>query len=242
MEEAVEICKLRLFLKLAAQVEPDASKENLGIEPLPDIDFNIRAGNTLVGYATNEEVKRCMQEFGGGQMRLGVEDELKSYARFCERVEDLDRQFKLFREMQTERGMDAKKFIKAKETLRDRLKIVEDELNRYLASDYGVNVTDKGAFARWLKSHQPFHWFIEFYGTISSGGFDVIIGNPPYLEYSKVTDYSVRNYSTDRCANLYAYTVERSSVLCSSKGRIGMIIPISVACSGAMESLARLPV
>ena len=52
MEEAVEICKLRLFLKLAAQVEPDAAKDNLGIEPLPDIDFNIRAGNTLVGYAT----------------------------------------------------------------------------------------------------------------------------------------------------------------------------------------------
>ncbi|MGB7621908.1 MAG: DNA methyltransferase, partial [Terriglobia bacterium] len=45
MEEAVEICKLRLFLKLAAQVEPDVTKENLGIEPLPDIDFNIRAGN-----------------------------------------------------------------------------------------------------------------------------------------------------------------------------------------------------
>ena len=40
MEEAVEICKLRLFLKLVAQVEsPDR------IEPLPDIDFNIRAGN-----------------------------------------------------------------------------------------------------------------------------------------------------------------------------------------------------
>ncbi len=133
--------------------------------------------------------------------------------------------------------MDANKFIKAKETLRERLKIVEDELNRYLASDYGVNVTDKAAFTRWLKSHQPFHWFIEFYGTINSGGFDVIIGNPPYLEYSKVKDYSVRNYSTDRCANLYAYTVERSSALCSSKGRTGMIIPISVACSSAMESL-----
>ena len=48
MEEAVEICKLRLFLKLAAQVDPDQKHENLGIEPLPDIDFNIRAGNTLV--------------------------------------------------------------------------------------------------------------------------------------------------------------------------------------------------
>ncbi len=44
MEEAVEICKLRLFLKLVAQVE---TVDQIG--PLPDIDFNIRAGNTLVG-------------------------------------------------------------------------------------------------------------------------------------------------------------------------------------------------
>jgi len=60
MEEAVEICKLRLFLKLAAQVEPDDTKNNFGIEPLPDIDFNIRAGNTLVGFATYEEVKKAL--------------------------------------------------------------------------------------------------------------------------------------------------------------------------------------
>ena len=59
MEEAVEICKLRLFLKLAAQVDPDDSHHNLGIEPLPDIDFNIRVGNTLVGYASYDEVRRA---------------------------------------------------------------------------------------------------------------------------------------------------------------------------------------
>src|SRR5439155_21975307 len=51
MEEATEICKLRLFLKLVAQV--DAHEK---IEPLPDIDFNIRAGNTLGGYATYDDV------------------------------------------------------------------------------------------------------------------------------------------------------------------------------------------
>ena len=51
MEEAVEICKLRLFLKLVAQLESYDQ-----IEPLPDIDFNIRVGNTLVGFASLEEV------------------------------------------------------------------------------------------------------------------------------------------------------------------------------------------
>nr|MBA3416970.1 SAM-dependent methyltransferase [Chloroflexia bacterium] len=55
MEEAVEICKLRLFLKQVAQVEDAAD-----IEPLPDIDFNIRAGNTLVGFATLDQVKAAI--------------------------------------------------------------------------------------------------------------------------------------------------------------------------------------
>ena len=48
MEEAVEICKLRLFLKLVAQLETYDQ-----VEPLPDIDFNIRAGNTLVGFTSS---------------------------------------------------------------------------------------------------------------------------------------------------------------------------------------------
>ena len=56
MNEAVEIAKLRLFLKLVATVDADYSKENLGLEPLPDVDFNIRAGNTLVGYATKKQI------------------------------------------------------------------------------------------------------------------------------------------------------------------------------------------
>ena len=237
MEEAVEICKLRLFLKLAAQVEPDAAKDNFGIEPLPDIDFNIRAGNTLVGYATADEVRRAFKESPGGQTKLLLGDSPEAYQRFEEQVELADRAFSQFREMQTEHGMDAKEFVDAKQTLRERLKTLDEELNRYLAGEYGVKVRDKTAYAKWVKSHQPFHWFVEFYGIVTNGGFDVIIGNPPYLEYSKVTDYKIRNYSTEDCSNLYAFTVERSFALSSAKGRSGMIIPISVACSGATQPL-----
>jgi len=58
MAEAVEICKLRLFLKLVSQV--DAGRE---LEPLPDIDFNIRAGNTLVGYATEVQLSQNRNPF-----------------------------------------------------------------------------------------------------------------------------------------------------------------------------------
>jgi len=184
MEEAVEICKLRLFLKLAAQVEPDATKDNLGIEPLPDIDFNIRAGNTLVGYATTDEVRRCMKELGGGQMKLMDEGDLGSFARFNTRCADVEQAFAKFRQLQTEG--DGSVPAADKQELQKRLKALEDELNRHLAGEYGVKVSDKAAYAQWVKSHQPFHWFIQFYGILHGGGFDVIIGNPPWKEYSAV--------------------------------------------------------
>jgi hypothetical protein len=93
MEEAVEICKLRLFLKLAALVESDETKDNYGIEPLPDIDFNIRAGNTLVGYATYEEVKRAITsglDFDNAMEKIAV------------KAADLQQTFDKFRQLQTE--------------------------------------------------------------------------------------------------------------------------------------------
>jgi hypothetical protein len=142
MEEAVEICKLRLFLKLAAQLEPGQE-----IEPLPDIDFNIRAGNTLVGYATREEVRRCMTQFGDGQMRLGVEDELQSYGRFEEAAKNVNRQFQLFQKMQDDYGMNPGEFRKAKQELSERLQTLRDQLDCFLAADYDKrNMAGETAF------------------------------------------------------------------------------------------------
>jgi hypothetical protein len=247
MEEAVEICKLRLFLKLVAQVEPDPARENLGIEPLPDIDFNIRAGNTLVGYATADEVRKVFKEESDGQSRLQFSEVLSGYQKFEEQVEETDRAFKLFRVMQTDREMDAKDFANAKQALRDRLKAMDDELNRHLAGEYGVNVPSPSgrgaegegdAYDNWLKSHQPFHWFVEFYGIMQSGGFDVIIGNPPYVEYTKVRNiYSLKNYETLDCSNLYAFISDRSLSLLNKRGSFGFIVPISIICTQRMRPI-----
>ena len=71
MEEAVEICKLRLFLKLVAQLESYDQ-----IEPLPDIDFNVRAGNTLVGFTSLDAVRQAMTIMPNGQHRAMFEQDL----------------------------------------------------------------------------------------------------------------------------------------------------------------------
>lgn len=216
MEEAVEICKLRLFLKLAAQVEPDSSRDNLGIEPLPDIDFNIRAGNTLVGYATYEEVKRAVTS------TLDFDNAMVEIAK---KAADLQQTFDTFRQLQTEGDGSVPHADKVE--LQSRLKALEEELNRHLANEYGVNVSDKVAYARWLKSHQPFHWFIQFYSIIKAGGFDVIIGNPPYVEISKLDEYRITNCTTLDSGNLYSLCVERSGGLLCTAGYMGVIVPLS---------------
>jgi hypothetical protein len=239
MEEAVEICKLRLFLKLAAQVEPDFTKDNLGIEPLPDIDFNIRAGNTLVGYANADEVRRCMTQLGGGQLKLMDEEELSSFARFNTRCADVEDAFSKFRQLQTEGDGSVPHADKLE--LQKRLKALEDELNRHLAGEYGVKVSDKAAYAKWLKSHQPFHWFIQFYGILQNGGFDVIIGNPPYVSAAKARKaYTVKNLATADCSDIYAWVLERSANLLREHGRSGMIVPLSLGFSSDFDSCRRL--
>jgi hypothetical protein len=184
MAEAVEIAKLRLFLKLVAQV---ARVED--IEPLPDIDFNIRAGNTLVGFTSKEEVRRALQVTQGGQGRMVFGEDQAALAAIEEKAADIDRLFAQFRAMQTGgelRQFDSSDFVQTKAALSSRLHALEAELNRLLARQYGVPDKDEKAFAKWRQSHQPFHWFTEFYGILQGGGFDVIIGNPPYVVYRKV--------------------------------------------------------
>ena len=123
MDEAIEICKLRLFLKMVAQLE-DAKR----IEPLPDIDFNIQAGNTLVGYATYDEVKEAVT----GQLDFD-----NTMAHIREKAEDVDQLFSLFRQQQTELGGTVTPA--EKQALQDKLTVLENELNGYLAGEYGIN-------------------------------------------------------------------------------------------------------
>ncbi len=240
MEEAIEICKLRLFLKLVAQIERIGD-----IEPLPDIDFNIRAGNTLVGFTTIEEVKQAAENESSGQGKLLFGETEKMINRIEEEASLADSAFQMFRRMQTEQGMSPNDFADAKENLRTRLRKLTDELDRHLASEYGIsegNITNSkkfdAAFAHWRKSHQPFHWFAEFYGILKAGGFDVIIGNPPYVETINI-DYTVRGFQTTTCGDLYALCMERSGCLLTHGGRLGMIVPVSSVSTDGFSELRR---
>jgi hypothetical protein len=234
MEEAVEICKLRLFLKLVAQV--DRVKD---LEPLPDIDFNIRPGNTLVGFISVDEIRRAAESNASGQGQLVFGETEKAIRRIEEEAEIVERAFQKFHDMQTDYGMDARDFATAKQELRSRLKKLADELDRYLAGVYGIDPSKTTAYAQWRKSHQPFHWFAEFYGIRSRGSFNVIIGNPPYLELREV-DYTLRGFKCFESGAIHAMCIERSVQLLHQKGCASMIVPLSVVSTQRMHVVQEL--
>jgi hypothetical protein len=229
MEEATEICKLRLFLKLVAQIERLDQ-----LEPLPDIDFNIRAGNSLVGYASYDDVKRAVTS------KLDFENAMEHIE---EKAQEIDRLFALFRQMQSDQKVESKDFTEAKQELLRRLKILEDELNHYLAGEYGVKPNDRSSYEKWLVSHKPFHWFIEFYGILKDGGFDSVIGNPPYVVFpsDKVGyRFKQRYYRTEDSRNLYALFYERSIQLAAKCSPVGLIVQLTSMSSERVRSLQDL--
>ncbi|MCL5109005.1 MAG: hypothetical protein M1401_09115 [Chloroflexi bacterium] len=224
MEEAVEICKLRLFLKLVAQVE-SADR----IEPLPDIDFNIRAGNTLVGFATYEDVKRALTS------KMDFDNALPAIEEKARAVEAL---VAIFREQQLTLGGRIAPADKA--ALRHKLGEMAEELNRYLAREYGVESENSTGYADWLASHRPFHWFVEFHGIMAGGGFGAVIGNPPYVELPDV-GYSFMTSQLDLqgTGNLYALCLERASHVLRHRGLAGLIVPISAISTPRMLPLMK---
>lgn len=228
MKEAVEIAKLRLFLKLVGAVEVDYRKPNLGLEPLPDIDFNIRSGNTLVGFATEAELKHGLDYTFDGPVAKPIIEE---------KCDVVSRAFSRYKEIQLKYCDDFVQFKKAKDELGKRLKELNLELNKLLhLQATSIKYED------WFESHRPFHWFAEYYEIIQSRkGFDIIIGNPPYVEYSKIRDeYKVKNFSTEKCGNLYPFVIERNTRILKSEGYLGQIIPLSAFCTQRMDPFVNL--
>lgn len=90
-----------------------------------------------------------------------------------------------------------------------------------------------------LFDNNSFSWNRTFKSVINNGGFDCLIGNPPYVETSK-SQYSINDfveYKTMDCGNLYAYVLEKSIKLLKPNCYMGMIVPISITSTPRMEPL-----
>ena len=94
--------------------------------------------------------------------------------------------------------------------------------------DVGLTPTVKTDYERW----RPLHWILEAPQVMENGGFDAVIGNPPFLVSKKVSGAvgpNVREWfaniigrTSGKC-DLIAYFFRRASELVRPQGTIGLI-------------------
>jgi Eco57I restriction-modification methylase len=211
-EGAVEICKLRLYLMMVSEID------GKNVEPLPNIDYNIVVGNSIVGF-----IDEPVDEQHLIQDNKRVKDILTE-------IDSLRKDFK--RETDPTIAKNLKRIIDQKI---DKYKKV---LNQKLAADYikyGLGLSENE-----IANSDPIHWRLIFSHIFYEGNsFDIIIGNPPYVESKKVC-YPIDSFCTKKCGNIYAYFFENSFKLLERGGYIGFILPISSISTDRMIPLQEL--
>jgi len=94
-------------------------------------------------------------------------------------------------------------------------------------------------------SDKAFKWEEEFPEIMKEGGFDIIIGNPPYVDIKqlepKLVKYFFRQYSTiENRMNLYSTFIEKAFYLLKQDGYFSFIIPNSILYNESYRKIRKL--
>jgi len=176
MGEATESCRLRLYLSLVATVR---SKEEL--EPLPNLDFNILKGNSLIGLLHAEADHKGQAGILGGNYK----DTLEEYGRE--------------KRIYAQAEGTAKELLSHRCSIESKRKSSYENLNQYLLNKFltlGINYqratwdekkgklgksTNEALTIDHINEIEPFHWGFDFGAILNDrGGFDIILTNPPW--------------------------------------------------------------
>jgi len=88
---------------------------------------------------------------------------------------------------------------------------------------------DENKLISWLKEQNPLHWSFQFSESFARGGFDVLIGNPPYFKIKKGSQYRYTREFSEAMAgkgiNAAALFVMRASKLLRRNGRLALVLP-----------------
>ena len=265
-EIAVEITKLRLWLSIISEATTRDIESGEHIETLPNIDFNIVAGNSLVGQL-NEKLYLSLSAIDSGF--IGT-DELEYINTLPEsskaelqrlfgsnKTEDFSMAYMmLLSEYRTESGEKALAMhgiiMKIRDLLYNALNLA---FYSYLTSFNSTSKTKNDLLWKAVTSRRPIHWNIDYVNILGNGGFDVIIGNPPYIEDQNYDESDlaiikkskvIKDRSTPLiyrsmdCGNTHAYFIERSLNLLNEDGRFGFIVPVSLVSTDRMSPVRRV--
>ena len=162
---AVQISKLRFFISLVVDQKPtNDAVHNFGIRPLPNLESKFVAANTLIPVDYDASL------FESTDTIISLKEQLK----------DLNHQIFL-----AKRNID-------KQRLKDKIKSTRKALAKAIEDTGFVNPGAAQQLADWdmfeQNNHATFFDAEWMFGV--KGGFDIVIGNPPYVNVKRGIDAS----------------------------------------------------
>jgi adenine-specific DNA-methyltransferase len=154
---AAEISKLRSFLSLIIDENIDDKADNRGIEPLPNLEFKFVTANTLIGL--DEGKKEGMMAFDFGE------------------TTDLQNQLRQLRNTYLQASPQEK------EKLKQQFEKLQTQIYKNELKAGGQNKRAQQLAAWKPFSNESSSWFNPDW-MFGVEKFDVVIGNPPYVEVS----------------------------------------------------------
>ncbi|EET13994.1 MULTISPECIES: Eco57I restriction-modification methylase domain-containing protein [Bacteroidaceae] len=207
---AAQITKLRFFISLIVDCERDASKPNFGIPTLPNLETKFVAANSLIAKKKQDRQRNLFEN-------PEIEPTKEELAK-----------------VRHEHFMA--KSASAKRRLREKDQELREKLAKLLADDNNFAPEDAIQLAAWNPYDQNAvsKFFDPEWMFGVTDGFDIVIGNPPYLRIQELrkfnndlADYLSDNYkSAVGSFDLYVTFVERGLQLVKPKGVMYYIMPV----------------
>lgn len=275
-ENSCEITKLRLWIELLKnsyylQKDDEGFDENLNdeihqMQTLPNIDINIKCGNSLISYF---EINRSLTHYPNIKERMQkYKSVIKDYKEgFFDDKMRIEKEIKALKEnfrtfcFKDKFNKEIKAFTAKCEAYSKKygnfLAKDDENLSLYIAQSFSFFDFDENK-ARLefsalkkeyesifnLESKKPFEWRFEFPEVLNENGefmgFDLVVGNPPYIDYRKIDEQTkgvlAKNsaiYKDNKEGSIYVYFIERSKEILSKNGSMIFINPISYICQEA---------
>ena len=230
---AVNICRLRLWIELLKNAYYTKESDYTELETLPNIDINIKVGNSLLHrFDLGQDISEILRKNGItiSAYRKAVSDYKDAHSKEEKRVlEDYLRQIK--GNLRTQIGLNDPKLVRKRQ--------LEGQLNNLLAPQlFEISKKEQAQRDKQAKDLQAkiakiqaevdeirdnkifvgaFEWRIEFPEVLDEDGrfvgFDCVIGNPPYIQLQKMgadaDALQKMNYETyERTGDIYCLFYE----------------------------------
>ena len=205
---AIQISKLRFFISLVVDQNTNADPtDNFGIRPLPNLEAKFVAANTLIG------LQKKNASLFDSEVIKAKENELKIA------------KHKIF----------GAKTVRTKRKYRQIVNDLRIEIANMLKENGAIGNEEARELASWdmfdQNSSSPFFDTEWMFGV--KDGFDIVIGNPPYLRIQGIrndnpqfADYLVDNYKTATGKfDLYVAFIEKGYGICRKQGILNFVMP-----------------